>query len=121
KTNTRSDPMVSTARIILRDAAGPVTDEVERKLSPLERAWGNALVRKTVLILALAPDLGGLWAGAQQPAAVPDLVGHVAVAHRACRRRLPSGARLGFDKSAADGYVAGVLLAGALTILAIVG
>jgi len=46
--------MASTAQVILRDAAGPVSDEVERKLSPLERAWGNGLVRKTVLLLGLA-------------------------------------------------------------------
>lgn len=43
-----------TEIILYPDAAASVATEVERRLSPLERIWGNGAVRKAALIAVLA-------------------------------------------------------------------
>ena len=109
----------SSARILLRDAAGRSDVEVERKLALWELAWDNGFVRKAAIILLLAlvwETYGRLLDNSLLFPTLTEtlraLAGHVADGS------LPARAWASI-KVLLMGYVAGVLLAGALTILAI--
>jgi sulfonate transport system permease protein len=110
---------MSTARIVLREAAGPVSDEVERKLSPFERAWDNPAVRKTAIILALALLWEIYGRVLDNPLLFPTLSDTLeSLVEHVRDGSLPARAWASI-KVLLMGYVAGVLLAGILTILAI--
>ena len=110
---------MSTARIVLREAAGAVSDEVERKLGLLERAWDNAAVRKTAIILALALAWEIYGRLLDNPLLFPTLTDTLELLVDHVRDgSLPARAWASV-KVLLMGYVAGVLLAGALTVLAI--
>jgi NitT/TauT family transport system permease protein len=109
----------STARIILRSAAGAAGGELERKLGMLELAWDNGFVRKTVLILALAMIWEIYGRLLDNTLLFPTLTETIqALVERTLDGSLPARAWASV-KVLLMGYAAGVLLAGILTILAI--
>jgi NitT/TauT family transport system permease protein len=109
----------STARIILRSAAGGAGGELERKLGMLELAWDNGFVRKTVLILALAMIWEIYGRLLDNTLLFPTLTETIqALVERTLDGSLPARAWASV-KVLLMGYAAGVLLAGILTILAI--
>ena len=110
---------MTKARIILRDMESSSTGALERKLSALELAWDNAFVRKFLLILALAAiwELYGRWLDNSLlfpplSETMRSLFDHIEDGS------IPARAWASV-KVLLMGYAAGVLLAGALTILAI--
>ncbi len=118
-TPASSGPAASTARIILYEPTGPVTAEVQRKLGVLEAAWDMGVVRKTViiLVLALAWEIYGRWL--DNPLLFPSLTETVqALTENIANGILPARAWASL-KVLLMGYALGIVLAGALTILAI--
>ncbi|WP_342363660.1 ABC transporter permease [Terrarubrum flagellatum] len=110
---------MSTARIILRETAGPANVEAERKLSWAELAWDSSFVRKTVLILILALIWEAYGRILDNPLLFPTLTETLqALGERVADGTLPARAWASV-KVLLMGYVVGVLLAGALTIVAI--
>jgi NitT/TauT family transport system permease protein len=110
---------VSPARILVRDTGVPATGEVERKVGLLELIWDQPAVRKTliVLILAIIWEIYGRLL--DNPLLFPtfsDTI--VALIERIQDGTLPNRAWASIQVLLM-GYVAGVLLAGILTILAI--
>jgi NitT/TauT family transport system permease protein len=110
---------VSPARILVRDTGAPATGEVERKVGLLELIWDQPAVRKTliVLILAIIWEIYGRLL--DNPLLFPtfsDTI--VALIERIQDGTLPNRAWASIQVLLM-GYVAGVLLAGILTILAI--
>lgn len=110
---------MSSARIIMRPDEGIVTDAVERPLSLLEVTWNSGTVRKTVLILGLALlwELYGRWTDNSLlfptfSETVVALIDHIRDGS------LPARAWASL-KVLIVGYVAGIFMAGALTIAAI--
>ncbi|WP_035714135.1 ABC transporter permease [Azorhizobium doebereinerae] len=106
-------------RIILREAAGPATAEVQRKVGVLEAAWDMSVVRKTtiILVLALIWEIYGRWL--DNPLLFPTLTETVqALAENIANGILPARAWASL-KVLLMGYSVGVVLAGLLTILAI--
>jgi NitT/TauT family transport system permease protein len=110
---------MTKARIVLHDMNFSANAQVERKLSALELVWDNAFVRKTLLILALAAiwELYGRWLDNSLlfptlSETVRSLFDHIE------NGTIPARAWASI-KVLLMGYAAGVLLAGALTILAI--
>ncbi len=112
-------PPPSTARIILYEASGTATAEVQRKLGVLEAAWDQGVVRKTVIILflALAWEIYGRWL--DNPLLFPSLTETLqALTENIANGILPARAWASL-KVLLMGYALGIVLAGALTILAI--
>src|SRR5687768_14835216 len=108
---------MTKARIILRDMESSSTGALERKLSALELAWDNAFVRKFLLFLALAAiwELYGRWLDNSLlfpplSETMRSLFDHIEDGS------IPARAWASV-KVLVMGYAAGVLLAGALTIL----
>lgn len=113
------EAVTSSARIVLRDAAGRSDVEVERKLAPWEVAWDNGFVRKAAIILLLALVWEAYGRLLDNSLLFPTLTETVrALAGHVADGSLPARAWASI-KVLLMGYVAGVLLAGALTILAI--
>lgn len=109
----------SSARILLRDAAGRSDVEVERKLALWELAWDNGFVRKAAIILLLALIWEAYGRLLDNSLLFPTLTETLrALAGHVADGSLPARAWASI-KVLLMGYVAGVLLAGALTILAI--
>ncbi|HEX6119004.1 MAG TPA: ABC transporter permease [Dongiaceae bacterium] len=115
---TGTDAMTK-ARIIPRNMGSSTTGALERKLGVLELVWDNAFVRKFLLILALAAiwELYGRWLDNSLlfpplSETMRSLFDHIEDGS------LPARAWTSV-KVLLMGYAAGVLLAGALTILAI--
>lgn len=110
---------MSTARIVLREQKEASTDELERKLSLLEMTWNSAFVRKTALILLL----GLIWEIygrlLDNPLLFPTLTETLkAFAENVRNGILPARAWASIQVLLV-GYVAGVILAGLLTVAAI--
>jgi NitT/TauT family transport system permease protein len=110
---------MSTARIIPREATGAATGEIERKIGLLEMAWDNGFVRKLVLILLLALVWEIYGRLLDNSLLFPTLSETVrSLADNVANGVLPARAWASV-KVLLMGYAAGVVLAGALTILAI--
>jgi NitT/TauT family transport system permease protein len=111
--------MSSSARIILRDTAGPASDHIERRLGLLELAWDNATIRKTGIILLLALIWEAYGRLIDNPLLFPTLTDTlISLSEHVADGSLPARAWASI-KVLLMGYVAGVLMAGTLTILAI--
>jgi NitT/TauT family transport system permease protein len=110
---------MSTARIILRDTAGTASGEVEKKLGMLELAWDQPVVRKTLILIGLAVIWEVYGRFLDNSLLFPTLSETLqSLGEHIANGTLPARAWASV-KVLLMGYVAGVLLAGALTILAI--
>lgn len=108
-----------TARIILRPAAEVASGEVERRIGLLETLWETDAVRKTliILLLALIWEIYGRWL--DNPLLFPSLTETLqALVDNVKTGVLPLRAWTSI-KVLLVGYGAGVIMAFALTILAI--
>jgi NitT/TauT family transport system permease protein len=110
---------MTTARIILRHETAAGTDEVQQKLGLAELAWDNGFIRKTVLIVVLALIWEVYGRALDNTLLFPSLSDTVQslIAH-VLDGSLPARAWASIQVLMM-GYAAGVVLAGALTILAI--
>ena len=107
------------ARILLRDQAGPVPDAVERKLGFAEILWDAPVVRKTLMLVALAAiwEIYGRWL--DNPLLFPTFTETVqSLVEHVVDGSLPARAWASI-KVLLMGYAAGVLLAFLLTVVAI--
>jgi NitT/TauT family transport system permease protein len=110
---------MSAARILLRPAAGPASGDVERARGPLERAWDNGFVRKTLLVVVLALIWETYGRLLDNPLLFPSFTETLAaLSDRVADGSLPARAWTSI-KVLLMGYAAGVVLAGLLTVLAI--
>lgn len=110
---------MTTARIVLRPAAGPASGDVERARGLLERAWDNGFVRKTLLVVVLALIWETYGRLLDNPLLFPSFTETLtALADRVADGSLPARAWTSI-KVLLMGYAAGVVLAGLLTVLAI--
>jgi NitT/TauT family transport system permease protein len=107
------------ARIILKDNSGPLTGEVERRLGFLERAWDMGFVRKTMIILFLALAWEAYGRFLDNNLLFPTLTETLqSLRDHIADGSLPARAWASV-KVLLMGYVAGVIMAGTLTVLAI--
>ena len=112
-------PRPSTARIVRRPAAGPAASEVEKRLGILELAWDSGTVRKAVIILLLGLvwEAYGRWL--DNALLFPTLTETLqALWENILTGVIPARAWASV-KVLLMGYVAGVVMAGVLTIVAI--
>lgn len=110
---------MSSARIILNEAAASDSTIVEKPLSLAERLWDQGVVRKTVIILVLALiwELYGRYL--DNTLLFPTLTETLqALRDRIIDGTLPARAWASI-KVLMMGYVSGVILAGLITVLAI--
>ncbi|MBV9078936.1 MAG: ABC transporter permease [Methylobacteriaceae bacterium] len=104
---------------MLREAGGAAGQEVERRISTLERLWDQPVVRKTLILIVLAVIWETYGRLLDNPLLFPTLTETVqSLADHVADGSLPARAWTSL-KVLLMGYVAGVLLAGLLTILAI--
>ena len=109
----------STARIVMRDENAPVTGDIERKLSFLETLWDSAFVRKAALILILGLIWEGYGRWLDNPLLFPTLADTLASSWENIRNGILPARAWASVQVLLMGYVAGVILAGLLTVLAI--
>ena len=109
----------STARIVMRDENAPVTGDIERKLSFLETLWDSAFVRKAALILILGLIWEGYGRWLDNPLLFPTLTDTLASSWENIRNGILPARAWASVQVLLMGYVAGVILAGLLTVLAI--
>ena len=109
----------SSARIVLRPAAGPAAGELERRVGALEAVWDLGFVRKAAILLVLATIWEIYGRSLDNPLLFPSLSETLqALADNIRNGVLPARAWSSI-KVLLMGYAAGVTLAGVLTIVAI--
>lgn len=110
---------MSTARIILREAGDVATPEVEQQLGLIERIWDRSWVRKAAIILVLALVWEVYGRIADNVLLFPTLSETLqSLYEHTIDGSIPARAWTSI-KVLLMGYVAGVVLAGLVTILAI--
>lgn len=110
---------MSTARIVLRDAAGPASTEVERKVGLAELTWDIPAVRKAAILIVLALAWEAYGRILDNPLLFPSLSETVQALIENVRSGILPARAWSSIKVLLMGYGVGVTLAGLLTVLAI--